>query len=384
MNEELKKKMQELKVSEAAIAKLDEQELTTEEQLTGMTYEQLLALGIKAGSAKILAENFKAKVEAIPTATATPMQASLDVLPAVPDDTSFIEMLKIGGTLKVQTVDVIAAMRAAIGAKVGLFELPDVLIARMEEFANEQEEPLGESFFRLQKLITTRQYGEILSAMGVSGTFVSDRRKKEMLERLNTLLWPALQGYQAQLKAWADTWAQTGSNPAMILSALAMGMSGAKGIMPPGMMQPPDTAGLRDEAEAVVNRINKVFAGTGIPVARAMGYDAVRIREVLEEPTLPAAIGAATKDHMLKMLCISVGADFVRLERNLVRYALAIMELPKVTAGNEELAYLGAMLQLGAAIPWDKLGGRGGLKEDDANSAAPFRSRRKPGDQSEF
>jgi len=376
MNDEFKLKLQGLGVSEAAIAKLEEQELTTEAQLMGMTYDQYLALGIKAGSAKILADAFKVVVEA-PTVSvsATPM-ATFDLLPAVPDDTSFIEMLKIGGQLKVQPVDVIAAMRAAIAWKVDLFSLPDLLIEKMETFATEQEEPLGESFFRLQKLITTRQYGDILSAMGVSGNFVSDRRKKEMLARLDAQLWPALQDFQAQLKAWADTWSQTGTNPAMLLSALAMGMSGSKGVMPPGMMQPPDTAGLRDEAEAVINRINKVFAGVGIPVARAMGYDAVRIREVLEEASLPAAVGAANKDQMLKMLGVSVGADFVRLERNLVRYALAIMELPKVTAGNDELSYLGAMLQLGSAIPWEKLS-HGSMKEEVASPASSFRHRGK-------
>ena len=41
------------------------------------------------------------------------------------------------------------------------------------------------------------------------------------------------------------------------------------------------------------------------------------------------------------------------------RYALAIMELPNVTSGNEEYGYLAAMLQLGAAIPWDRLGTKG-------------------------
>jgi len=136
-----------------------------------------------------------------------------------------------------------------------------------------------------------------------------------------------------------------------------MGKAGA--MMPPGMMAPPETAGLHDEAEAVINSINKVFGGFGIPVAKALAYDATRIKNVLENPGLPAAIGVTTREQMLKTLGLSVGADYVRLERNITRFTLAIMEFPKITVPNEEYAYLGAMIQLGATIPWDKLEGSG-------------------------
>jgi hypothetical protein len=58
---------------------------------------------------------------------------------------------------------------------------------------------------------------------------------------------------------------------------------------------------------------------------------------------------------MLKMFHADIAADYVRLEMNVTRYALAIMQLPKITAGQQETVYLGAMLQLGLSISWDKL-----------------------------
>jgi hypothetical protein len=79
---------------------------------------------------------------------------------------------------------------------------------------------------------------------------------------------------------------------------------------------------------------------------------------ILEKKELPAQIGAATKDQMLKDLGISVGSQIVQTEQSLIKYALSIMSLPKVTPENE-IAYLGAMLQLGSTIPWDKLGAKG-------------------------
>ena len=74
-------------------------------------------------------------------------------------------------------------------------------------------------------------------------------------------------------------------------------------------------------------------------------------------------IGAANKEQMLKMLGADVASDYVRLERNLVRYMLSVMELPNVTSGQSEIAYFGAMLQLGNSIPWVKL-----MKSDDRTS----------------
>ncbi len=358
MDEGLTKKLEELGLTAEHITKLGAEGAASETDLASLNADEIktvtgcgLVIAKKVAAAFVPAPPAAPPVEG-PTAYDQP---SMDILPPVPDDGSFLEMLKVGGVLKIQPVDVISAMRAAIAQQAGLYELPDILMERMESFADEQEEPVGESFYVLQKMLTTRAYGDILSVIGVTGNFVSERRKKDVLKRLNDRLWPALRGFQVLLTDWVAAWNQ-GANPAMALQMFMLNQMGGPGaIMPPGMMAPPDTAGLRDEAEAVINRINGVFAGTGIPVARALAFDATRIKNILEEPALPAAVGATTKDQMLKSLGINVGADYVRLERNVIRYALAIMELPKVASGREEYAYLAAMLTLGATIPWDKL-----------------------------
>jgi hypothetical protein len=121
-------------------------------------------------------------------------------------------------------------------------------------------------------------------------------------------------------------------------------------------MQPPPTDGLRDAAESVIQQINKIFAGLGIPVARALAFDAQRIKEILETPTLPAQIGAPNREQMLKLLGVAVPSDYVRLERNVTRYALAVLEIERLTAGQEELQFLTALMMLGSQIPWDRLG----------------------------
>ena len=299
-------------------------------------------------------------IEIVAPVEERPISMSFDTLPTVPDDESFLASLKIGGIIKVGPTEVLSAVKAAIANKVGLFELPDVIKKKMEAFAEEQDEPVGKDYFELQKLVVSRSYAEVLSVMGIEGSFMSDARKNKFLQKLNLNLWTALHSFNELLSSWQKSWSDSVSNPAAMMSMMMMGQMGKAGaILPSGMMQPPETAGLHDEAEAVINSINKVFGGLGIPVAKALAYDATRIKNVLENPGLPAAVGSANRDQMLKSLGISVGADYVRLERNITRFTLAIMEFPKITVPNEEYAYLGAMIQLGATIPWDKLEGSG-------------------------
>lgn len=282
----------------------------------------------------------------------TAIQA-LAILPVVPDETSFLEMLKTGGVLKVDTTEVLSAVKAALAKRVGLFDLPDRILEKMEAFAEAQEEPCGEAFYKMQRMLTEKKYGDVLSALGVPGSYVSERRKRDFFAKLDAKLWASLSSFHNQLSAWQQAWAQGFSGPGMMVAFMAR--NSANPTMPSSMMAPPPTDAVRSAGEEVVNEINRVFSGPGIPVARALAYDATRIMGILNDPTLPSQIGAGTKDQMLKELGLSVGADIVRTEQGVTRYCLAIMSLPKVTV-DVELVYLDALFQLGSTIPWDKIG----------------------------
>jgi len=56
-------------------------------------------------------------------------------------------------------------------------------------------------------------------------------------------------------------------------------------------------------------------------------------------------------------LGVAVSATYPRLETNLTRFVLAVMQAKDQPAGNEELQYFGALFMLGSQIPWDQLGG---------------------------
>jgi len=277
----------------------------------------------------------------------------MSLLPVLPDDNSFIEELRVGGELKVGRLEVLSAIKAAIATSLGLYELPSKLLQKMEEYANNQEEPCGKEFFEIQRLLTERKYGDVLAVINVSGNFISEPRKKAFLAKLDEKLWDALKSFFDQLVVWEASWLQGANNPMMMMAIV----SGNKNL-PAGLAEAPDTAPLRSAGEEVINIINKVFAGPGIPVARAMAYDATRIQKIISDPKILPQAGYTSKDQMLKDLGVGVGAEIVRIEQVITRYTLAIMALPEVNA-DDEAFYLSSMLRLGRTIAWDKLGNKG-------------------------
>lgn len=276
-------------------------------------------------------------------------------LPEVPNDASFLEALKTGGVLRPGETEVILAAKAALASAVGLYELPALIAEKMEEFAEQQDIGVTPRFFQLRKMVTKREYAEVLSALGATADFATPTRRKNFLAKLNTLLWPSVVSFHRLLEQWQKSWTASAGNLGFLaLGAAAMpGASGSQLLA--AMSSAPDASGIRGAAEGVIDTVNRIFGGMGMPVARVLAADAIAIKQVLNEPDLPMAIGAANRDQMIKMLGIKISSDYVRLELNVARYLLATVNLPRVAAGNDETGYLIGMIQLGSAIPWDML-----------------------------
>jgi len=350
-----------------AIALLKDAEMSPDTAIKGVLNGTPIAVANKA--IKTL------RAVAAVTPAAVSMFNSSDILPGVPTDESWLSALRAGGVLKVEQSTVISAIRAALAHRVGLYDVPDMLARKIESFADENAEAVPPEFFKIRRQLTRRSYAEIFEAIeGLDGTFVTESRKKVLFGRIDSNLWPAIVSYYGQLKAWVEAWQQGAANPAMLMNAIAMMAGGGASAMPPGMMQPPDTGALRDAGDAMNDEINKVFAGTGVQIASALAYDATKIKETLENPKLPALIGAANRDQMLRQLGVEVSATYPRMETNLVKFVLSVMKVKDLPAGNEELQYFGALYMLGSQIPWDQLG----MGKRSAGASESLESGRRP------
>lgn len=322
--------------------------VATVDDLSLVSEADLVTLGVKPIQARKLIASL------VPSSTTSVDGAvAIDTtLPALPTDTSWLESLKAGGVLKVDQSTVIAAVRAALAWKVGLYDIPAKLVKAMEEFADTASEPVNETFYKVRKQLTQRRYADIFEAIeGLDASYVTDTRKKELFKRIEQHLWPAILSFQVQLRQWIDSWTKEAVSPTVLLTALAGGKAG----MPPGIIQAPDTGVLFDHVDALNDAANKVFAGTGAQIASALAYEAAQVMQTLDNAALPALVGAPNREQMLRQLGVSVNATYPRLETNLTRFVWSAMQA-KSSGADEATEYFVAMHQLGGQITWDQLG----------------------------
>lgn len=352
-----------LGIDEALAARLKDHLGLEQVDDVGMIQEDwLTALELKPIQLAKLKEKLGLDKPVAPAATSTvdPASSSLAydaLLPEVPSDDAWLTALKTGGVLKVDQATVISAIRAALAKRFGLFDVPERILKAMEKFADSSDEPVGEEFFSLSQLLTQRNYGDIFAAIpGLTGRFVTEARKRELFARIDRHLWPAIVGFNEQLRGYMDTWQQGTANPAMMMNAMMAMAGGGRTMLPPGMLEPPDTGFLRDAADAVNDHINRVFSGMGVPIANALAYEAGQIRKTLLNGRLPSLIGVANRDQMLKTLDIAISATDARTEQNLARYVQAVMKMSGIGGGQEEQSYISALFILGGQIPWTSLG----------------------------
>ena len=359
---EVRTKLAEYSADEATIDKVvNDLGVEDIDDLTSLEVADLTGAGMKLAKARKLVAELKstAKPAAAPAVAAAETRAIQSqfeaLLPSIPTDESWLNALKTGGILKVDESSYIAAIRAALADRAGLYSIPDALSKAMEKYADETEEQVDPTFYALRKSLTRRAYGDIFAAIdGLDGTFITEGRRKEFLSRIRDTLWPAIAESYRTLDGWYQTWRASFSDPSMLIAAIGGGFSGGAAGM--SMITPPDTAQLHDAGDTLVDSINRVFRGTGVQVAAAMAYAANVIRNTLEDSRLPSMVGVKNREMMLKKIGASVSSNYIRLEQNLVKYVLAFAKHDTVTS-DVEVNYFVALWQLGTQINWNELGG---------------------------
>ena len=357
----LESKIREFGGDDAVIAKIKELGAESVEDLASLNESDLTGAGMKLVKArKMLGDLNTAKKAAEPVPAAPTMAFAPDysILPTVPSDELLLKSLRTGGVLKVDDSAYNSALRVFLADRCGLFRIPEMLVAEMEKFADENEEPVTSLFFKLKKQITRREYGDLFAAIdGLDGSFATKKRREEFLRRMRNEMCPAIREAYQVLDSWYQSFMATSSNPGAMMTAIYGLMNGTGAALASANVPPVD--GVRDAADTLKDSINHVFRGTGVPVASAMAYDAMEITKTLENAELPALIGATNREQMLKKLGVNITPNYARLEQNLVRFVLSYIKYSDDGTDND-VAYLTALWMLGNQINWTDLVGATG------------------------
>lgn len=300
----------------------------------------------------------KKKTETVETVA--PVAVTQPGFPVVPDDDSFLEILKTTGTQNADDISVISGIKAALATRAGLYDLPKVLTNRMDKTADELLEPVDvEKYSALYELVTERKYAEVLAAIGYKGAakFVTEKRRQELLDRVGSILLPAAVNFHSALVSYRESLRSSVSEDMALLMATG-GLNGASDDVRALITSIPPIDTLKSAAESFVQAVNKTFAKWGVVVARVLAADALRLRKVLEQPDLPRFTGYLSKEQMLTGLGASVTSEDVQLERNIAQYALAVLALNRGLDAANEMKFVRTLATLDSAINWEVFGDR--------------------------
>lgn len=342
-------KLVDLGLTADQIAKVKGLGVEVVEDLSNLVETDLVSVGIPVVKARKLIVSMKTDTDT-KAAVSQPTSVTINidtVLPTIPDNESWLNALRTGGVLKIGQSTVMSAIRAYLAEKHRFYDIPKLVLKKMEETMENNETTAGAQFFKLRKQITRRSYGDLFSAIdGMSTDIVSEARCNEYLRRINTYIVPALVNFNTVLKTWYETWLNMQcTNPMMNNPMRFMGM------MNP-MAMPVDCGILRDACSAFNDAVNKALTTYGPQVVSALAYEASQIMELLSSPELPQLCGQTTHEALWKELGVNVPATHRRTEASIIRFVFSIMEADKVPAGDTEANYFSALYALGSQIQW--------------------------------
>lgn len=291
---------------------------------------------------------------AAPTAGAFPIPATATVgmgsymIPEVLEGTNFLEALSASKDLTVDLVTIRAALEAKFADDIKLSEIPERIVELMEKHADTIEEPVGGTFLEVLKFVKQRKWAEV----NVDSNLVTVERKKGFLKRLKALP-AAVYEFHMALTAWYE---ELKVNRA----ASPLGMLNGTNFYPPA-------DNVVAAAETIVRCLTSAFAGLGVMVAKAMAYEALKTREILQRSELPVLTGSANREIMLKNLGMTVSNVDIRIEKNVAKYVIfAATTVYRNLPAGQEGPVLESLYLLGQQIlPW--MTNRGTTSPDDDN-----------------
>lgn len=278
--------------------------------------------------------NVTAPVTTPPPAPVAPVAAVpvSSVLLTPPFGDSLLNALRTGGRLNgsLTPEDVHYALTAYGYQLAGVYDLPEKIADAMVRESRAAQVPPSESFYKLYESLSARQYGDVLKVIGVRGTWVTDKSKREFIAGMRDTVIPAVNRLATAVKDFMTVQSAQYANPAMLMGAIA-GAMGGTGFNPLAAGITMDVSGVRNAAEDVATAANRLFAEPHtLPTARAMAAEGTQIIGFLS-PEYVIAAGFKTREMMLNTMGVHVSEATLRTEQAVERLVFNALRFPGLT-----------------------------------------------------
>jgi len=282
-------------------------------------------------------------------------------LPPVPRGLTLLRALKTGGLLHFKPETLVGAMGSLLVDSLGLSDIEERLRDAIEKrYDITLKRPVPPIYLQIDALAKSREYAEMLEVLRVE-LGVADRRRyisASQREKLHASIAPIfreLKAIQDTLQGYFDKMGGGGASQALMQQAMQNFVLG----LPPNpalaaLIKPQPPTAVVAAVEGMIERANKMLAGTRSITAAALLPEAASWSALLENEDLYAAMGVEDKEQMLTELGISADADLILAEENVAAFMLAVFEIPKTPPANLPM-YIASLAMVGIDIPWDRL-----------------------------
>ena len=255
----------------------------------------------------------------------------------------FLSSLVRDERASVSTDDAALAIRAALAKKTKLFDVAKLLKAALDARADAMKTSVSDAFVDI--------YRRVVEAPKPSADdpfrnpcFATVQRSDAFYRCMYGEVWPALIAFRDAAASWRTEW----HKDAVSLTVLYQ----HRDVAPPGAFESPNTQRVIEAARTVACAFQKALSGFGVGIARAAGYEAERVRGLLEIEGLPEALNCGSREGIILKLELAVDRDDHQLERDLAAYVTTVLGI--AAEGEVEPLALATLVTRAGGITWDR------------------------------
>ncbi len=289
------------------------------------------------------------------------------VLAPIPKDSDWLEGLRQQGILQFSTQTYMAGIKALLAANLGTFTAITRLKDLVSEYALTNGLAAPNLYYDLQNILARREFGPIFAALeenrvGNVPIYASIDDVNDLGIRMQNILVPEILEAVEALSAWHEELTKLKKTDFFVQQTMTS-------IQDMTADSYPNTAKLYDAGKQLRLKINQTFASNGIQKALAIQGEYESFMRILNNPELPASVGAVDRDNVMKMLGLDAKAAIVRAAPYIAQFVLNMVEVENL-AKPSELRFFIDLHRLTMQIDWSTLQSNTPIKVNQIDQVA--------------
>lgn len=276
-----------------------------------------------------------------------------DLANKLQDDDAMMAALRQQGVLQFDQLTYLAAIRALVATKYGVYNGIMNLQQLLLDFAVKNLRPAPIEYYKLKALEIRRQMGHVFAIIKIPEFTYSDlpvyatnKEARILIGKIDSIMIPALVEAKDEVLKWYDLLSRQSQDTFFVNH----NMGRQTGIA--SLQAYPKVDGMLEAGKKLRVAINAALAGDEMPHAIALFREYKDFIKILDNPELPSHVGAVDRDNVLKMLGFDAKAALLRSEGCLAKFMVCMIQVEELSKQDESV-FFQLMHNLIQQIDWE-------------------------------